>query len=163
MLCPVGASCFLFWALSNSYNNWSTARCTQQFCWCTQQLLGKDLLVLSIFLKKITFATLSPAPRASSFFYFFLSFCIFFILVWLLPWTSSDLPSELRILPPKPLSPLLRFCFFFACRGASSSRLCFFFAVHSQGKRREPFVFSTIVVDDGGNRYRELLCFLRIT
>ena len=29
--------------------------------------------------------------------------------------------------------------------------------VHSRGKRREPFVFSSIVVDDGGNRYREVV------
>ena len=29
--------------------------------------------------------------------------------------------------------------------------------VHNRGKRCEPFVFSTIVGGDGGNRYREVV------
>ena len=70
------------------YSFWSAARCTQQFCWCTQQLLWKGHNSLTNLFFKMK--PLSLSPRLCFCFFFFRinssSSCFFFIL-----WASSSL------------------------------------------------------------------------
>jgi len=118
----------------------SATRCTQQFCWCTQQFVGKDLKAPQEFLKKITLASLSPPPASSSFLgRFCFCFCFFFcFFILLLLFRDSASSSFFFFFAP-------RFCIFFPSEGfffifvaaivarirrkASSSRFCFFFEV----------------------------------
>ena len=136
--------CRIWWWI-NSINFWaftgmcgqgmSAARCTQQFCWCTQQIMWKDLKAPQNFFKKITLVSLSLSRAC---FFFFLPRTFLFLL---LHSCSSFFCFILHLLlraasSSQVKSSSSRFCFFLIFVAAivvgikwkaSSLRCCFFF------------------------------------